>query len=157
VLDYLEAQLFLYREARFMDTHAYDEWLAMWARAAHYWIPCNQDELDVRRHVSLVNEDRTGLEDRVSRLKSGAHYAQDPKSRLSRVVSNVELESSEVPEELVIHSTFNLSANRKGNIDVFAGRVTHRLILEDGHPRIAAKKVVLIDNDEKIMNLTFLV
>ena len=100
MLDYHEAQLFLYREARLMDTHAYDAWLAMWASTAHYWIPCNEDELDVNRHVSLVNEDRAGLEDRISRLKSGAHYAQDPKSRLSRVVSNVELETGASQEEL---------------------------------------------------------
>ena len=157
MLGHLEAQLFLYREARFMDTHAYDEWLAMWARSAHYWIPCNADDLDVSRHVSLVNEDRAGLEDRVRRLESGAHYAQDPKSRLSRVVSNVELEPAGASEELVLHSTFNLSAHRKGRLDVVAGRATHRLVVEDGEPRIAAKKVILVDNDDKIMNLTFLV
>ena len=157
MLDYHEAQLFLYREARLMDTHAYDEWLAMWASTAHYWIPCNEDELDVNRHVSLVNEDRAGLEDRISRLKSGAHYAQDPKSRLSRVVSNVELETRASQAELVIYSTFNLSAHRKGRIDVVAGRVTHRLVLENGQPRIGKKKVLLIDNNDKIRNLTFLV
>jgi 3-phenylpropionate/cinnamic acid dioxygenase small subunit len=140
-----------------MDSHAYDEWLALWARAAHYWIPCNADDLDVKRHVSLVNEDRMGLEDRVRRLKSGAHYAQDPKSRLSRVVSNIELDSAEEGEGLVVHSTFNLSAHRRGRIDVVAGRVRHALIVEDGVPRIAEKKVVLVDNDDKIMNLTYLV
>lgn len=157
MLDYHEASLFLYREARLMDMHAYDEWLEMWARTAHYWIPCNLDELDRSRHVSLVNEDRAGLEDRVSRLKSGAHYAQDPKSRLSRVVSNIELEVPESQAELVLHSTFNLSAHRRGCIDVVAGRVVHRLVLEDGQPRIAEKRVLLIDNDDKIRNLTFLV
>jgi 3-phenylpropionate/cinnamic acid dioxygenase small subunit len=157
MFDHHEAQLFLYREARFMDTHAYDEWLAMWARSAHYWIPCNADDPDVKRHVSLVNEDRNGLEDRIRRLQSGAHYAQDPKSRLSRVVSNVELEQDASNDALVIHSTFNLSAHRKGRIDVVAGRVTHRLVLEDSEARIAEKKVLLVDNDDKIMNLTYLV
>jgi 3-phenylpropionate/cinnamic acid dioxygenase small subunit len=157
MLDYAQTRQFLYREARLMDSHAYDEWLALWARAAHYWIPCNADDLDVKRHVSLVNEDRMGLEDRVRRLKSGAHYAQDPKSRLSRVVSNIELDSAEEGEGLVVHSTFNLSAHRRGRIDVVAGRVRHALIVEDGVPRIAEKKVVLVDNDDKIMNLTYLV
>ena len=38
-----------------------------------------------------------------------------------------------------------------------AGRVMHHLVREDGEPRIATKKVVLIDNDDKIMNLTYLV
>ncbi len=140
-----------------MDTHAYDEWLALFSRDAHYWIPCNADDPDVTRHVSLVNEDRAGLEDRIKRLNSGAHYAQDPKSRLSRVVSNVEVEADDASGGLVVFSTFNLSAHRKGQTDVFAGRVTHRLIAEDDTVRIASKKVILIDNDAKIMNLTFLV
>ena len=157
MLDYHETRQFLYREARLMDTHAYDEWLALWARNAHYWIPCNADETDVSRHVSLVNEDRAGLEDRIRRLTSGAHYAQDPKSRLSRVVSNVEVEPESASGELTVYSTFNLSAHRKGSTDIFAGRVTHRLVVEDDAVRIASKKVVLIDNDAKIMNLTFLV
>ena len=92
MLDHHDVEQFLYREARLMDTHAYADWLALWAREAHYWIPCNADDVDVSRHVSLVNEDRAGLEDRIRRLQSGAHYAQDPVSRLARVVSNVDLE-----------------------------------------------------------------
>jgi 3-phenylpropionate/cinnamic acid dioxygenase small subunit len=157
MLDYAETRQFLYREARLMDSHAYDDWLGMWAQDAHYWIPCNEDDLDVRRHVSLVNEDRVGLEDRVGRLKSGAHYAQDPKSRLSRVVSNIELESVAGEGRLVVYSTFNLSAHRRGRMDVVAGRTRHELVSEDGVPRIAKKKVILVDNDHKIMNLTYLV
>ncbi len=157
MLDHHGVEQFLYREARLMDTHAYDDWLALWARAAHYWIPCNGDDIDVARHVSLVNEDRVGLEDRISRLKSGAHYAQDPPSRLSRVVSNVETDHRGSPDELLVHSTFNLTAHRRGRLDVVAGRVVHRLVREDGQVRIAAKKVVLVDNDDLIMNLTYLV
>lgn len=157
MLDHHGVEQYLYREARLMDTHAYDAWLALWARTAHYWIPCNADDFDVARHVSLVNEDRIGLEDRIRRLQSGAHYAQDPPSRLSRVVSNVEIDQDTSPDELVVHSTFNLSAHRRGRLDVVAGRVVHRLVLEDGAVRIAAKKVVLVDNDDTIMNLTYLV
>jgi benzoate/toluate 1,2-dioxygenase beta subunit len=157
VLDHHGVEQYLYREARLMDTHAYDAWLALWARTAHYWIPCNADDIDVSRHVSLVNEDRIGLEDRIRRLQSGAHYAQDPPSRLSRVVSNVEIDGDTPPDELVVHSTFNLSAHRRGRLDVVAGRVVHRLVVEDGAVRIAAKKVVLVDNDDLIMNLTYLV
>jgi 3-phenylpropionate/cinnamic acid dioxygenase small subunit len=158
MLDHHGVEQFLYREARLMDTHQYDAWLALWAREAHYWIPCNADDVDVSRHVSIVNEDRAGLEDRIHRLQSGAHYAQDPPSRLSRVVSNVEIDLLPAPSGvLVVHSTFNLSAHRRGRIDTVAGRVVHRLVRQDGAVRIAAKKVVLVDNDDTIMNLTYLV
>lgn len=107
--------------------------------------------------MSIVNEDRDGLEDRIRRLQSGANYAQDPPSRLSRVVSNVKIDSGGAPDELVVHSTFNLTAHRRGRLDVVAGRAVHRLVHEDDAVRIAAKKVILVDNDDTIMNLTYLV
>lgn len=146
---------FLYREARLMDQHAYDEWLALWTDDALYWVPCNEDDFDPERHVSIVYENRPRLEDRIARLKSGAAYAQDPKSRLSRVVSNVEIDA-ESDSETTVHSTFNVTALRRGRIDIFAGRAIHRLRAEGDGFRLAFKKVVLINNDVVINNLTFL-
>src|SRR5260370_42391934 len=110
---------FLYREERLMDQHAYDEWLALWTDDALYWIPCNEDDFDPERHVSIVYENRARLEDRIARLKSGAAYAQDPKSRLSRVVSNIEVENGN-GAEIVGQSTFNLNALRRKRMDIFA-------------------------------------
>src|ERR1700692_842046 len=147
---------FLYREARLMDEHAYDEWLALWTDDALYWVPCNEDDFDPERHVSIVYENRTRLEDRITRLKSGAAYAQDPKSRLSRVVSNVEIEDGDNSEKIV-HSTFNVTALRRGRIDVFAGRAIHKLRPDGDSYKIAYKKVLLINNDQVINNLTFLI
>ncbi len=155
-IDRHKIESFLYREARLMDTHAYDEWLALWTDDALYWVPCNQDEIDPERHVSIVYEDRARLEDRIERLKSGAAYAQDPKSRLSRVVSNIEFED-ENETEPIVHSTFNLTALRRGRMDIFAGRAIHKLRPDGDSFRIAYKKVLLINNDEVIHNLTFLI
>jgi benzoate/toluate 1,2-dioxygenase subunit beta len=147
---------FLYREARLMDEHAYDAWLALWTDDALYWIPCNEDDFDPERHVSIVYENRARLEDRIARLKSGAAYAQDPKSRLSRIVSNVEIEG-ENDFETIVHSTFNVSALRRGRMDIFAGRAIHKLRHQGDSFRIAYKKVLLINNDMVINNLTFLI
>ncbi len=147
---------FLYREARLMDQHAYDEWLALWTDDALYWVPCNEDDFDPERHVSIVYENRARLEDRIARLKSGAAYAQDPKSRLSRVVSNVEVESGN-DAEIVVHSTFNLTALRRDRTDIFAGRAIHKLRPVGDSFKIALKKVILISNDVVIRNLTFLI
>ncbi|MCS6925904.1 MAG: aromatic-ring-hydroxylating dioxygenase subunit beta [Candidatus Binatia bacterium] len=147
---------FLYREARLMDTHAYDEWLALWTDDALYWVPSNDDDIDPQRHVSIVYEDKARLEDRIVRLKSGAAYAQDPKSRLSRVIGNIEVAEQD-NGEVVVHSTFNLTAVRRGRMDTFAGRTTHRLRPSGDSFKIAYKKVVLVNNDEVIHNLTFLI
>jgi 3-phenylpropionate/cinnamic acid dioxygenase small subunit len=145
---------FLYREARLMDTHAYDDWYALWAEDATYWLPCNLDDYDPANHVSLVYEDHDGLKDRIDRLKSGQALAQDPKSRLSRVVSNIEIEPG---DPLIVHSAFNITASRHGRLEVLAGRTEHRLREAPDGLRIVFKKVMLVDNDEVMSNLTFLI
>jgi benzoate/toluate 1,2-dioxygenase subunit beta len=147
---------FLYREARLMDAHAYDEWLALWTQDALYWVPSNDDDIDPERHVSIVYENRAGLEDRIARLKSGAAYAQDPKSRLSRVVSNIEIEDR-TDGDIIVNATFNLTALRRHGVDIFAGRSIYRLRSDGDGFKIAYKKVLLINNDEVIHNLTFLI
>ena len=50
-VDRHKVESFLYREARLMDEHAYDEWLALWTDDALYWVPCNEDDIDPERHV----------------------------------------------------------------------------------------------------------
>jgi benzoate/toluate 1,2-dioxygenase beta subunit len=151
-----EAEAFLYLEARLMDTHAYDEWYALWTEDAHYWIPCNDDDHDVNLHISIVNENQRGLVNRIKRLQSGAAWAQDPPSRLSRVVGNVEHEPLG-DDECVVRSTFQVIASRRGTLELVAGRNTHRLRRIDDGLRLVSKKVVLVDNDEVMGNLTFLI
>jgi benzoate/toluate 1,2-dioxygenase subunit beta len=155
-VDRSQVENFLYREARLMDCHAYDEWLALWTDDALYWVPSNDDDIDPERHVSIVYEDRRSLDDRIERLKSGAAYAQDPKSRLSRVVSNVEIEEVNT-QELTVRATFNLTALRRHRMHIFAGRSIYKLRRDGDSFKIAYKKVLLINNDEVIHNLTFLI
>lgn len=154
--DYREIEQFLYREARLMDEHRYDDWLALWADEAHYWIPCKEGDGGIDRTIALVNERHAGLEDRIARLKGGGHYGQDPKSSLVRVVSNIEI-IDDRDDELVIGSAFNLTASRNGRIDVVAGRTTHRLKRDGSDFRIVAKKILLANGNEVMTNLTFLV
>ena len=147
---------FVFREARLMDEHRYSEWLSLWTDDALYWVPCNDDDIDPTRHVSLIYDDRLRLEDRVRRLESGDAHAQMPKSRLVRVVSNIEVEGEK--EGLIVHSTFNLQELRRGRLNTFAGRSIHRLrSIAGGEFKIASKKVLLINNDEPMGHLTFLI
>ena len=147
---------FLYREARLMDEHAYDEWLSLWAEDLLYWVPCNEDDIDPLRHVSIIYDTRPFLEDRIERLKSGVAYAQEPKSRLRRVVSNIEIEEGE-SGEVTVYSNFNLTELRRSRQDTFAGRTIHKLRPQGASFKITYKKVLLVNNDEVIDNLTFLI
>ena len=151
-----EVEDLLYREARLMDAHDYDEWFALWTDDALYWIPCHDDDHDRFSHVSLVHEDHEGLIDRITRLKSGVAWAQDPPSRLCRLVSNVEFADADA-DECDVHSTFMITAVRWGRMELIVGRAEHRLRATAEGLRIVRKKIVLVDNNEIVGNLTFLV
>lgn len=147
---------FLYREARLMDEHAYDEWLSLWTHDALYWVPSNDDDMDPNQQVAIIYDNLAQMRDRIDRLKSGAAYSQDPKSRLRRVVSNIEIEEAD-NGEIIVSSNFNLTELRRSKQDTFAGRTIHRLRPDRDGLKMVSKKVLLLNNDEVIDNLTFLI
>ena len=151
-----KVESFLYREARLMDENLYDEWLSLWTQDALYWVPCNRDDSDPALEISAIYDDRARLQVRIDRLKSGVAYAQDPKSRMRRFISNIEIERAD-NGDLIVSSNFLLVELRRSKQDVFAGRTIHRLRSDDDSFKISYKKVLLVNNDEVIDNLTFLV
>jgi len=155
-VDRLEVEQFIYHEARLMDENRYDEWLALWDDDALYWVPSNRDDIDPKREVSLIYDDRVRLDTRILRLKSGLAHSQEPKSRMRRLVSNFEIENGS-EGEITTSSNFILAELRRGKQDIFAGRTIHRLRQVNGGFKMAYKKVLLVNNDEYIDNLTFLI
>jgi benzoate/toluate 1,2-dioxygenase subunit beta len=151
-----DAEDFLYREARILDDRRYREWIGMFTDNATYWIPCNGEGADPNREISLAFDNLKRLKDRVERLESGLAHAQLPPSRTKRLISNVQLEEAR-EDEVKILSGFILYELRRSKERIFAGRYEHRLRRIDGEWKIASKKVVLVNNDEVIDNLTFIV
>lgn len=155
-VDFREVEQFIYREARLMDQHRYEEWLALWTEDAVYWVPCGRDDADPEREVSIVYDRWPQLANRIQRLKTGKAFAEDPPSRLCRVVSNIELEEAS-GGEIVAQSSFVLGDLRKHHEVHWYGRTLHRLRRIDSGLRIAYKKVTLLNNDEALPNLAFLI
>ena len=151
-----EAEDILYAEARLLDEVRYKDWLAMLTADAVYWMPCNGDGVDPTREVTLVYDNFARLSDRVARLTSGVAHAQSPPSKTKRLISNVQIDRAEEDAATVL-SGFILYELRRGKERIFAGRYEHRMRFEDGRWKIAAKKTVLVNNDEVIDNLTFIV
>ena len=151
-----DAEDILYSEARALDEVRYRDWLAMLTSDAVYWMPCNGDGVDPTREVTLVYDNFARLSDRVDRLTSGVAHAQSPPSKTKRLVSNVQIDKAEENAATVL-SGFILYELRRGKERIFAGRYEHRMRYEDGRWKIAAKKTVLVNNDEVIDNLTFIV
>jgi benzoate/toluate 1,2-dioxygenase subunit beta len=156
--DIRRVENFLYREARLMDENFYREWLSLWATGdICYWVPSSADETDPAVEISIIYDNRQRLEARIKRLASGYAFAQDPKSRMRRVISNIEIEEPAPDGIATTWSNFTLGEFRRGRQDIFIGRTMHRLLPDSHSFKIVMKKVLLINSDSYIDNLTFLV
>ena len=151
-----EAEDILYCEARLLDECRHREWLEMLTEDATYWMPANGEGADPNREIALVYDTYEKLRDRIARLASGIAHAQSPPSKTKRLVSNVQIEDS-ADNLATVLSAFVLYELRRGKERFFAGRCEYQLRFSDGRWKIAAKKIVLVNNDEVIDNLTFIV
>lgn len=144
---------FIFREARLQDEHRYDDWEALWADEALYWVPAGGN--DPQTQVSYIYDNRSRIAIRIRQLKTGQRHAQTPRSGLRRVISNIEI----VPGDGVVQvgSNFLLVEARHGKQTLWAGRTTHKLRIEGDGFRMAMKKIELVNRDDPIGNLAFLI
>jgi len=156
-VDQTAIERFLYREARLMDEHRYEEWLGLWAEDGRvtYWVPCNGDDLDPTTNVSVIYDNGSQIRNRITRLRE-TQWLREETPRLRRVVSNVVIEE-ETPAEVTVSSNFILAELHRHSQTIWAGTSLHTLVPADDGFRLRAKKVVLINNDEPLPNLLFLI
>lgn len=148
---------FLYHEANLMDKHRYADWFALWAEDGPltYWVPCNGDDLDPSVNVSIIYDTRTQLRNRIARLDETL-WLRERAPRLSRVVSNIEIEDLGI-DEITATSNFVLVQLHRHVQQLWAGTSVHTLVHGANGLRIRSKKVILINNDEPLPNLMFLI
>lgn len=132
----LEVEDFLIREADLLDERKYDEWLALFAEDLHYRMPIVRnlaapaiaseyltDPLD----VSWFDEGKEILTTRVAQIRTGVHWAEEPLSRTSHLVTNVRILSAapSVEEAQNVEVSCKFLVNRNRNTDTeeyFVGR-----------------------------------
>lgn len=147
-----EAEDLLYREALVLDRGEWDAWLELYTTDAIFWMPAWRDEVtptsDPDSELSLIYyRGRRNLEDRVWRARSGMSVASSPLPRVVHAVTNVVLESADETGGRTASSfTVHLHDRRSERSHVFFGRYEHHLVHHDGAWRIAAKKILLLND-----------
>ncbi|MGE8064900.1 benzoate 1,2-dioxygenase small subunit [Pseudomonas sp. NPDC089569] len=138
---------FLFREARYLDDRQWDQWLEMYAADATFWMPAwdDNDELteDPQREISLIwYGNRTGLEDRIFRIKTERSSASVPDTRTSHNISNIEL-LEEAEGLCKVRFNWHTLSFRYKAVDSYFGCSFYTLDLRGENPLIKAKKVIL--------------
>ena len=143
-----EIERFVLEEARLLDERRFDEWLALYARDAVYWVPTQPGQRSPAEALSLFYETRELLAMRVARLARPDMHVQTPPARtLHHVAGIVASPAHEALWRMEARSTLVMAEKRKDDVRWFAGRVFHGLRREKNRLRIVHKRVDLIDCD----------
>ncbi|HZE53101.1 MAG TPA: aromatic-ring-hydroxylating dioxygenase subunit beta [Bradyrhizobium sp.] len=152
-MDLRACEAFLIHEARLLDEGHFDAWLALFTPDAHYWVPSQPGQTSPFDTVSLMYDDRRLLETRVRRLADPRIYSQEPRSRTSRIVTNLSSEPDNGEPGQIVRSKFMMVEYRREEQRLFAGTYMHRLLADGETLRIAMKRVDLVNCDAPLDGL----
>lgn len=138
---------FVLDEARLLDEARYDEWLALFADDAHYWVPlAGARQEDAQRHASIAYEDRLLLSLRIERLRNPRAYSQQPRSRSQHVLQQPAVEHADhEANDYRLRTPFVYVEARGEQQMLLAGVWRHRLVRVGDALRIALKRVDLLN------------
>ncbi len=151
-----EIEDFLYREADLLDERQYEAWLDLFTDDVRYWMPIRKnvafDNLDRETtalgDVAWFDDDKDTLQRRVRQLMTGIHWAEEPVSRVSHMVSNIRLATPALAiaegESAVVKCKFFVYRNRlETETDFLVGRREDTLRRVDGTLRISFRKILI--------------
>ena len=164
-----EIEEFLYAEAELLDERRFEAWLDLLTDDIRYWMPMRrnikygEEEREFtreRQDVAWFDEGKDTLVRRVKQIQTGIHWAEEPVSRISHLVTNVQLveatPSIAEPREVSTRCRFLIYRNRvETETDILVGKREDVLRREGDDWRIARRKIVLDQNVLLSKNLTF--
>ena len=142
---------FLYTEALLLDERRWDEWLALYNEDAVFWVPSYTMEgepvTDPELSINLIYiTSRTGLEDRIYRIRTGTSEASVQMPRICHQISNVTAEAGGDGGEVTAGANFMVASwsHRRGQ-EFRSGCYEYRLLRDGDGFLIAHKKVLPIE------------
>jgi 3-phenylpropionate/cinnamic acid dioxygenase small subunit len=164
-----EVEAFLYHEAELLDERRYADWLELLADDIRYWMPMRRNvkagefAREFTREGQDINwfdEGKDTLVRRVRQIETGIHWAEEPVSRISHLVTNVQIveirPALDRPHEVAVRSRFLVYRNRvETETDILVGKREDLLRRAGDGWKIARRKIMLDQNVLLSKNLTF--
>lgn len=162
-----EIEDFFYKEADLLDEREYDQWLDLLTEDIVYWMPLRKNVSYADRHgdttaendMAWFHDDKDTLRKRVKQIQTGIHWADEPISRISHLITNVRLaepvSSLAEGEKALTKCRFIVYRNRvEDETDLLVGRREDTLVRVTGGLRIARRKIILDQSVLLAKNLT---
>ena len=145
---------FVVLEARLIDEKRFDEWYALFAEDAYYWVPASPGQRDPLNHNSLAYEDKLLLQLRIERLKSPLAYSQKPASRCHHLLQTPEVESRDAARgEYLTRTQLIYTETRGDDSQRYAATAWHTLVWAEDRLRIRLKRVDILNCDAALPSI----
>ena len=151
----MNAEQFLFHEARLLDQQRYEDWLALYAEDAVYWVPLEQGQSDALESSSIVRDDKTLLALRVRQARHPRAHARLPLARTVHQVGNVTV-LAESNAEIEVASTLQLIEFRAEKQRLWGALVEHRLRRTPAGLQIARKRIDLVNSEGELDGIAIL-
>jgi len=153
-------EMLLADEAHALDNKEWDRWLALFHPEVEFWVPSwDSEEVltdDPSNQISLMYYDgRSGLEDRVYRIRTNRSSASIPLPRTCHMVSNILIGRD--GDGFDVKANWLASAFRNRGSVTYYGRYHYKIVSQNGELLIRQKTITvcndLIDTSLDIYNI----
>ncbi len=172
-----EIEDFLHHEAELLDERRFEAWLELLTDDIHYWMPLRKNmafedrerDITAEDDVAWIDDDKATLAKRVRQILTGIHWAEEPLSRASHLVTNISLADQAAFRAdpvsayaegamLKIKCRFLVHRNRlETETDFLVGRREDTLRRVKGELRVARRKIIIDQSVLLAKNLTIFI
>ena len=163
-----EIEEFFHAEADLLDERRLDDWLALFTDDVRYWMPLawnvqfRKDSSEYSREGvdnAWIDEDKRTLAQRVQQIATGIHWAEEPRSRISHLITNIRVveaaPSTAGAQEAHTKCRFLVYRSRmETETQILVGKRRDTLRRVDGQWKVARREIYLDQNVLLAKNLT---
>ena len=150
-----EIAVYLDYEADLLDRLDLQEWLKLWLPSGRYIVPIDRETSDHANTLNHIYDDHAMRAQRVERLLSGLALSASPPTRTVRSISRMRILASRDDRHTVSSAMIIVGYKRQTKFLV-AANVMHELQRDGEGYRIGEKSVMLIDSDEPLGDMSFI-
>ncbi|EFQ63114.1 aromatic-ring-hydroxylating dioxygenase subunit beta [Pseudomonas poae] len=150
-----EVTAFIWQEGDMLAHGEYDGWLKMWTEKGTYIIPIDPKETDFENTLNYAYDDHHMRKLRVRRLTGGESISTSPQPRTVRMQSRFRVWADD-GVQVTVRCAQNIREFRKESLKFYSADLTYELIRCDGGFKIQRKVVSLINSDDALAGIGYI-
>lgn len=132
---------FLYRQAEFLDTKRWQDYIDLFTADGIYWMPPDPSHTTWDGMPAIFADDKNLMTVRVNRVLHPDAWSQRPLWGTNHVIGNVMIEREKPNGDVVARSRFHMLELRRDDVRHFAGSYVHHLKRTPDGYRIKLQRV----------------